>query len=333
MLYLYSFNELFLKFGLSMKTTTEKSQLHSRNKHRNRYDFKMLTQTLPSLGEYVSVNQYGNESIDFFNPKAVKELNKALLKLHYSIDYWDIPEGFLCPPIPGRVDYLHYLADLLSEEEEENIPRGSKVSCLDIGTGASCIYPILGHAEYGWSFVGTDSEHQALKSAKEIIRKNASLKGKLELKTQNNPNTILNGVLTNKDRFDIVMCNPPFHSSAAEAAAGSIRKNSNLKKKKVSKPVLNFGGQQKELWCKGGEYQFIRTMIFESQKVKDACLWFTSLVSRKDNLRHFYKALEEVKAVDIKTIEMQQGQKISRVICWTFLSKEKRDIWKELRWK
>ena len=88
--------------------------------------------------------------------------------------------------------------------------------------------------------------------------------------------------------------------------------------------MLNFGGQQNELWCKGGEYQFIRTMIFESEQLKNSCLWFTTLVSKKNNLRHFYKALEEVKAEAVKTIEMKQGQKVSRVICWTFLNEEKK---------
>ena len=56
----------------------EKTVLHSRNKHRERYDFKQLMITCPELAKYVKLNEYGDESIDFANPKAVKWLNKAL---------------------------------------------------------------------------------------------------------------------------------------------------------------------------------------------------------------------------------------------------------------
>jgi len=88
----------------------EKSRLHPRNKHRERYDFKLLIESSPELAQFVKMNIYNDESIDFFNPDAVKALNKALLKYFYDIENWDIPEGYLCPPIPGRADYIHHIA-------------------------------------------------------------------------------------------------------------------------------------------------------------------------------------------------------------------------------
>lgn len=81
--------------------------LHPRNLHGQGYDFDALMDTTPELKPFVRPNPYGNLSIDFADPRAVKLLNLALLRLHYGLSYWDIPEGFLCPPIPGRVDYLH----------------------------------------------------------------------------------------------------------------------------------------------------------------------------------------------------------------------------------
>lgn len=125
----------------------EKTILHPRNKHRSNYDFAALTKSLPALKPYVAINKYGNESIDFSDPAAVKALNKALLSHFYNIANWDIPEGYLCPPIPGRADYIHYLADLL--EEEEPLLKGKNIKVLDIGIGANCVYPIIGHQEYG----------------------------------------------------------------------------------------------------------------------------------------------------------------------------------------
>jgi hypothetical protein len=104
----------------------------------------------------VARNRYGTESIDFANPAAVKALNQALLKKFYDIAHWDIPPGYLCPPIPGRADYIHHVADLLAGEHEVAIPRGPSVAVLDIGIGANCVYPIVGCHDYGWQFVGTD---------------------------------------------------------------------------------------------------------------------------------------------------------------------------------
>ncbi|RZL99902.1 MAG: DUF890 domain-containing protein, partial [Pedobacter sp.] len=118
----------------------EKTQLHPRNKHRSNYDFAALIKSFPDLRPYVALNKFGNESVDFSNPAAVKTLNSALLAHFYNIKHWDIPEGYLCPPIPGRADYVHYLADLL--QLEEGVMKGKAIKVLDIGTGANCVYPI-----------------------------------------------------------------------------------------------------------------------------------------------------------------------------------------------
>jgi len=91
---------------------------------------------------------------------------------------------------------------------------------------------------------------------------------------------------------------------------------------------LNFGGQNNELWCDGGELSFINQMIFESVKYPKQCYWFTTLVSKKDHLKSIYKTLNNVGAATIKTIEMTQGQKISRLVAWTFLSEKQRKDWK-----
>ena len=60
-------------------TQTNKKTLHERNFHNDRYDFKALIQSEPSLNEFVKPNKYGDLSIDFANPQAVIALNKALL--------------------------------------------------------------------------------------------------------------------------------------------------------------------------------------------------------------------------------------------------------------
>jgi len=286
--------------------------LHPRNPHNRPYDFEALIKAKPELKPFVTANKYDNLSIDFSNPKAVLLLNKALLSHFYQIKNYEIPKNSLCPPIPGRADYIHYMADLIAEGKE--VP--TKIKALDIGTGANLIYPIIGASVYEWSFVAVDVEEASLKSAQAIINTNASLSDKVECRLQPNSEDIFFGVLHKDEYFDFTLCNPPFHKSQQEATQGTIRKNKNLGKK--NEKLLNFGGLANELWYPGGEIAFITKMIKQSAKRAKNCLWFSTLVSKKENLDVIYKVLKQVKALEVKTIEMKQGQKLTRIVAWTF---------------
>jgi 23S rRNA (adenine1618-N6)-methyltransferase len=112
------------------------------------------------------------------------------------------------------------------------------------------------------------------------------------------------------------MCNPPFHTSEEEATKGTMRKLKNLKKDGAT--GLNFGGQANELWCNGGESLFIKRMIKQSVTVKNQVDWFTTLVSKKENLPKIVKHLDKIKA-DYKVIDMAQGHKRSRIVAWRFI--------------
>ncbi|MES2836333.1 MAG: 23S rRNA (adenine(1618)-N(6))-methyltransferase RlmF [Bacteroidota bacterium] len=299
-----------MKNNNQIKTT--KNSLHPRNKHRERYNFKELTKTCAELKAFVSVNKFGDESIDFFNPNAVKTLNKALLKHFYGIANWDIPENYLCPPIPGRADYIHTIADLVGDT------KNKKINCLDIGVGANCIYPIIGLTEYNWNFVGSDIDTNALQAAQITIDNNSVLKNKIELRLQKNKNQILNGIVKADDFFDVSICNPPFHSSAKEAEKASLRKLTNLKKELVQKAILNFGGKNNELWCEGGEQKFISTLILESKLFAKSCGWFTTLVSKESTLDMIYFELKKAGAKHCQTFDMEHGNKKSRIVAWTY---------------
>ena len=306
--------------------TVNASPLHIRNKHRHGYDFAQLIKAVPDFSPFVKRNQYGNLSIDFADPDAVRMLNKALLLTYYQLSYWDIPNDYLCPPIPGRADYMHYLADLLAEDNQHIMLTGKKVQVLDIGMGANMIYPIIGRAEYGWSFVGSDINPTAIKVASLITKANSLLKGSVQCRLQKNRSAIFDGIIQPKEFYMLTLCNPPFHASAQAALASTQKKLKNLGKLGDSKQktVLNFGGQHMELWCQGGESTFISNMIKESANYKTQCLWFTTLVSKKESLPVIRKHLEAVEAIETKIVPMAQGQKISRFVAWTYFNKAER---------
>lgn len=302
-----------------------KAGLHPRNRHNQRYDFRLLVLRTPELADFIRINPYQDESVDFFNPEAVKTLNRSLLRYYYGIDYWDFPSKYLCPPVPGRVDYIHYMADLLSRSNSGSIPTGDKLKCLDIGTGANCIYPILGSSEYGWKFIGTDIDPVSISSAQKIVDLNPSLKDKIELRLQPDSKHIFSGIMRQDEHFDLTICNPPFHSSPEEANASASRKITNLTRTKTEKPVLNFAGQRGELWCKGGEAAFVDKMILESRHFADSCIWFSTLISKESNLAGVYLSLKRAEVNEYVTLNMEQGNKTSRIVAWTFLSRQERE--------
>jgi len=136
---------------------------------------------------------------------------------------------------------------------------------LDIGMGANCVYPLIGYSEYRWHFLGSEVDPTAVAAAKAIVQSNGLNKA-IQLRQQSNPKQILLGLLEPGERFDLTMCNPPFHASMDEATKGSERKWRALGKAdpKRKLPVLNFGGQSAELWCEGGEARFVTQLIAES---------------------------------------------------------------------
>lgn len=316
-----------------MKKTS--SSLHPRNPHQGRYDLTALIAECPELKAHLKLNPKGEQTVDFANEEAVRLLNQALLAHHYQVAHWNIPEGYLCPPIPGRADYIHYAADLLQGKK-----NNAKV--LDIGTGANCIYPIIGSRSYGWKFVGSDIDPLSVATAKLIVESNSVLKNKIKLLQQTNKQSIFKGIIGPHDLFDLTLCNPPFHASLAEASAGTQRKQTNLSKHKaknnqqsstVEKKTTgrNFGGQKSELWCDGGEIAFLKRMISESKDFSGQVMWFTSLVSKSDNIKPLKKLLTQVGAKQVKVINMSQGQKVSRLIAWSFLANEQLDEWNKQR--
>ena len=298
-----------------------KTNLHPRNKNREQYDLKELIKEVPELKKYIQANKQGEDTIRFSEPAAVKLLNKAILASCYGIKNWDFPDTNLCPPIPGRADYIHHVADLIKGK--------NNITCLDIGVGANCIYPILGISEYNWNFIATDVNQEALSHADKIIKSNPNLKEKAEFRLQEDKNNIFKNIIKPTDKIYVSICNPPFHATDKDALKGSTRKVRNLTGKRAEKIKLNFSGMTNELVYEGGEKQFIQNMIIESVNYGKNCLWFTTLVSNERNLNRFYSSLEKYGAADVKTIHMGTGNKISRIIAWTFLTKEEQRVWKK----
>lgn len=297
--------------------------MHPNNIHQARYPIEKLVAVCPQLKNHIKLTPNNEKTIDFAKPEAVFWLNKALLQFYYKINFWQLPKDYLCPPIPGRADYLHYLADLLaSSTPKQQIPKGEQVKIMDIGTGANCIYPLLGEALFGWQFIATEIDPESVKNAVQLLTQNKCIS---QIKHQTDSNRIFAGIL-NKQSVFATMCNPPFYQSLKQAEQVNLRKQQKLNQNRLKKglPALklvkgrNFGGQKAELWCEGGELKFLTQMINESPAYAKQVKWFTSLVSDKANLLPLKRRLKQLNAKQIKEIKMGQGQKTSRILAWQF---------------
>ncbi len=279
--------------------------MHPDNRNKDPYQFKYLRKANPKLSPYILETDRGIQTIDFANPEAVLELNRAIMLSDYSLNWYEIPEGYLSPAIPGRADYLLHLKDFLGKEE---------VIGLDIGTGANFIYPLLGASLFKWKMKGVDTDRKAIDNALLILEHNTHLKGFLTATHQPTPAHIFKGVILPDEIYDFTICNPPFYSSEKEAFKATKEKSKGLKLKEVTR---NFEGQSNELWCNGGEALFIKRMIKESVLFKSQVGWFTTLISKSENLPKIKKQLEKLDTT-YKIVDMSQGNKKSRFLAWKF---------------
>ncbi len=291
--------------------------MHPNNPFKTDYALLELAELVPALKNHFIQTKAAKLSLDFSQPEAVKNLNKALLMQQYNIRYWDLPTGYLTPPVPGRLDYLLYLADLLAESNAGVVPTGKEVRLLDIGCGAACIFPLLAQSHFRWLAVGTEVDAKALKAARAIAQMNPSLKGKVEIRQQTSTEQLFAGVTTAEERFDCCVCNPPFYESAEEARRVNQRKWQQLPSARAGSG-RNFGGQSHELHRPGGEKAFAIQLVKESQDRPKLCTWFSIMLSNKAHETPVYQALLRAKAARVEVLPLQIGNKETRAIAWRF---------------
>ena len=290
--------------------------VHLDNPYQHPYNFTKYIETYEPLKKHVVLNPSDQETIHFSDSNAVYALNKAILLADYSLEDYVLPKGYLIPPVPGRLDYLLYLKDFLSERF--NLNSDKPLKGLDMGSGANAIYCILGAQHFGWSMVGAESDAKAVEIAKKNIQRSKALNDRIEIRLQENKQFLFKHMIQPNDSFDFSVCNPPFHSSKEEALKGSIKKHRNLGSGlNSSSELLNFEGQANELWCNGGEALFIKRLIKESLVFKKQVKVFSSLISKTESITIIEKSLKKAGANHL-FIPMEIGNKMSRIVVWWF---------------
>ena len=177
--------------------------MHPKNPYKTPPNFKEMAMKYPEFRKVVTQDISGKIHLDFNDPLALRILTTTLFKKDFQLEV-ALPEKSLVPTLPSRMNYLLWVGDLL-----ELVPDLSdNVIGIDIGTGASTVYPLLAAKHFGWKMTATESNHSNYAAALSNVSKN-KLDDKIHLKLVNDKE-IYSSILSDEKKYNFSMCNPPF---------------------------------------------------------------------------------------------------------------------------
>ena len=274
-------------------------------------DFLTLIKEFPELKKYILKQNEDNEGefqFDWSNNELSLLMDKSILNYYFDIKYYDIPKGFLIPPIPSRINYINLInsiiTKLINDIDIKNIIG------IDIGTGANIIYPILGYSIYKWKFICTEINKEAYNNAKLILQKN-NLENNINIIKQNNKDNIFISILNRENKYIFSMCNPPYYNYENEIKLEDKKRDNEY----------NFD----EIYYKNGEYGFFQRYFEESICYKNNVFLYTILIGKKINAENIYDKLSSYSDI-IKIYNMQKiltGNNVRYIIYWSFFNNYK----------
>ena len=289
--------------------------MHPRNRYKDRPpDFTALARGDAAFARLL----LPGGQLDWSSPRSMTELCRVLLWHDFGVR-WELPPDRLCPTVPSRLNYLLWLEDLLALPRTGDGGRGGETAVppplgVDIGTGASCIYPLLGVAQLGWRFIATEIDPVSLGAARRNVSLN-SWEESIDVRAVSAPEELagtscqeaplLLGVLRADERVAFCMCNPPFYDEAEYPPSPAAQH-------------APCAASHSEQFAPGGEVGFVLRLIRESQQLGTQVGWYSSLLGRKASLRPLLSALRKARASRVRTTELSQGVTLRWVVAWSF---------------
>lgn len=280
-----------------------------RTLYNQELDFRILGKRDGELGGLLK----GESHLDFADPPAVMQLTKTLLKLDFGMRV-ELPPDRLCPPVPNRHNYILWLKNLVDSSAPsyaQAYEPERQVMGLDIGTGASLIYPLLGCAQRpAWSFIATDVDARSLAYARRNVELN-NLQSRVRVISRDITAPLVPLDELNVEVIDFVMVNPPFYTSEAELV--------DLAQRKSRPPNGACTGAPVEMVCEGGEIGFVRRIIYESLILRTRVQWYTSMLGKQSSLNVLIGILKENGIDNYAVTAFIQGNKTRRwALGWSF---------------
>ncbi|KAM9853438.1 RNA N(6)-adenosine-methyltransferase mettl16 [Aulostomus maculatus] len=279
--------------------------MHPRNRYKDKPpDFAYLASKYPDFQQHVHTSLTGRPVVNFKEPEAVRALTCTLLKEDFGLSI-EIPLERLIPTVPLRLNYIHWVEDLIDGQKQ---PRRG----IDIGTGASCIYPLLGATMNGWYFLATEVDDICFDYAtKNVEQNNLSDLVKVVKVPQK---TLLMDALKEETEivYDFCMCNPPFFANQLEAKGVNSRNS-----RRPPPSSVNTGGVT-EIMAEGGELEFVKRIIHDSLQLKKRLRWYSCMLGKKCSLTPLKEELRKQGVPKVTHTEFCQGRTMRWALAWSF---------------
>lgn len=221
----------------------------------------------------------------------------------------DIPLERLIPTVPLRLNYIHWVEDLIGHQDADKrvLRRG-----IDIGTGASCIYPLLGSTLNGWYFLATEVDDMCFNYAKKNVEQN-NLSDLIKV-VKVPQKTLLMDALKEESEiiYDFCMCNPPFFANQLEAKGVNSRNP-----RRPPPSSVNTGGIT-EIMAEGGELEFVKRIIHDSLQLKKRLRWYSCMLGKKCSLAPLKEELKIQGVPKVTHTEFCQGRTMRWALAWSF---------------
>ncbi|KAM6933004.1 RNA N(6)-adenosine-methyltransferase mettl16 [Xenentodon cancila] len=279
--------------------------MHPRNRYKDKPpDFAYLASKYPDFQQHVHTSLTGRPVVNFKEPEAVRALTCTLLKEDFGLSI-EIPLERLIPTVPLRLNYIHWVEDLIDGQKQ---PRRG----IDIGTGASCIYPLLGATMNGWYFLATEVDDICFDYAKKNVEQNNLSELIKVVKVPQK--TLLMDALKEETEivYDFCMCNPPFFANQLEAKGVNSR---NARRPPPSS--VNTGGVT-EIMAEGGELEFVKRIIHDSLQLKKRLRWYSCMLGKKCSLAPLKEELRKQGVPKVTHTEFCQGRTMRWALAWSF---------------
>ncbi|XP_054649945.1 RNA N6-adenosine-methyltransferase mettl16 [Dunckerocampus dactyliophorus] len=279
--------------------------MHPRNRYKDKPpDFAYLASKYPEFQQHVNTSLSGRAVVNFKEPEAVRALTCTLLKEDFGLTI-EIPLERLIPTVPLRLNYIHWVEDLIDGQKQ---PRRG----IDIGTGASCIYPLLGATMNGWYFLATEVDDICFDYATRNVEQNRLSDLVKVVKVPQK--TLLMDALKEETEivYDFCMCNPPFFANQLEAKGVNSR---NARRPPPSS--VNTGGVT-EIMAEGGELEFVKRIIHDSLQLKKRLRWYSCMLGKKCSLAPLKEELRKQGVPKVTHTEFCQGRTMRWALAWSF---------------
>ncbi|KAK8206984.1 hypothetical protein IWZ01DRAFT_351626 [Phyllosticta capitalensis] len=284
---------------------------------------------MASLQDDVDDDQMTANSSDWIKP---------ILKKDYDIEL-DMPEDRLFPT-PSRALYVRWIASLLNstdpswyenfdpESSTQPCPRREEIAGLDIGTGASAIYPLLAlrlHPQ--WFMYATEIDATSLRYAHDnLVANKLDDRCRLLQRTPTQP-FMPDADKLGRQHLDFVMTNPPFFASVQEwqaslSGTGKEKPPDSVCTGARTEMVYEGEGQgEGESGGGGGDYDFALRLYRESAQAEHVkAQWYSVMFGKKQSAQRFVAHLQTAQCLNFATFLLGAANRTRRwVVAWSWL--------------